>query len=196
MSTISPQNKKEENSGWNHLNEVPAGNWKPEKRDRDRSWEKENKAYTFRGIDPDTHDRVLALAQEWMVSASDIAQVLIEYALALLEREELQIESYLEPKARRMKISWQETSWCQTPPKKKKKQEKDPEDAAWKFRVSYRLQNNLVERIRGIADKHNVSQGDVITLFFICGFDAYEKGRLTLNTEPVTVKMTLTSSLP
>ena len=64
-----PQNKEEENSGWNHLDEVSVENWKPGKRERDRDWEKKKVSHSYRGVRPEVHQHILALAKQLMVSA-------------------------------------------------------------------------------------------------------------------------------
>jgi hypothetical protein len=195
-----PQNKTEENSGWNHLDEVPAGNWKPEKRDRDRSWEKKNPSHSYRGVRPEVHQQILALAKQLMVSVGDVADVFAQYAIACLERGDLQIEAYLQPQARRRKLSvagqakWREVKWGQTPPQKiKKKDRQDDEEKLWERVFSYRVSPSTHQAICKVAKKHNASNGDVVTLFFRYGLQAYERGELVLEPQPVTVKMTLSN---
>jgi hypothetical protein len=200
MSQDPTQNKTEENSGWNQLDEVPAGNWKPEKRDRDRSWEKKNPSHSYRGVRPEVHQQILALAKQLMVSVGDVADVFAQYAIACLERGDLQIEAYLQPQARRRKLcvagqaKWREVKWGQTPPQKiKKKDRQDEEEKLWERVFSYRVSPSTHQAICKIAKKHNASNGDVVTLFFRYGLQAYERGELVLEPQPVTVKMTLSN---
>ncbi|MEA3349564.1 MAG: hypothetical protein U9Q82_02965 [Chloroflexota bacterium] len=196
-------NPPQEDEGWSHLDGIPTGNWRPEKRDRDREWEASNRAYSYRSVDPKINHALLELAEDLMVSVSDVADVFIRYGLACIERGELQVQSRIKPQSRRMTLinddedDWQEASWNQTPPTKKKrrkKAEQDDQEQLWKQQVGYRVQPETHAALRKLAKAHNVSSGDVITL--LCGhsLNAYQSGKLILNPRPVTVKMTLKGS--
>jgi hypothetical protein len=195
-----PQDNEEKKSGWNHIDEIPMGDWKPEKRERDRSWDREHKVFTYRGVDPELHDQVLALAEELMVSASDVAEVFAQYGLACIERGDLQVQAYIKPKSRRMTLfpdgqaAWKEASWHQTPPTKKRKKnpnESNGQDRLWEKQVGYRMQPETHAALRELAKAHSVSTGEVIMLLFGHSLNAYQSGKLVLEPQPVTVKMTL-----
>ncbi|MEA3351171.1 MAG: hypothetical protein U9Q82_11155 [Chloroflexota bacterium] len=201
MTAKNPYNSPPDEESWSPLDGISTGNWRPEKRDRDRGWEKSNRAYSYRSVAPEIHKAILTLAEDLMVTVDEVAEAFVQYSIFCIERGELQVEAYIKPKARRMTLfpdgeaGWQEVSWDPTSPtNKKKRQNKNEKKQPWKKVTSYRIDKKSHAIIRQLADEHNIPTGEVVTLLFGHSLNAYRSGKLLLKPQPVTVKMTLKGS--
>lgn len=181
------------------LGDIPVADWQPKKRERDRSWEQKHKTYVYRGIHPEIRQEVKTIAQSIMVSADEVAAVFLQYALACLEDGTLQIQSHLKPKSRRRTLfpdgepNWRKSTQSHSsPPKKRKRRKgKKEEDPLWKKQTGYRVQEATHEGICKLANAYTVSNGEVVSFLLGHSIEDYWSGKLILDPQPVTVKMTL-----
>lgn len=159
-----------------------------EKTPRTRTWEKANRAVTYRGVPPQLHTRVKELAGELGVNLDDVARAFLEFGLACYQRGELRIEPVLNlkltlfPKGNR---GWYENPQTPTPPARQKKKPKKEEHKPWRLpRVSYRLPDAIRQQVDEVRQQKHVPVGEVVTLFLAHALEAYEKGRLILQPIP------------
>lgn len=66
-----------------------------EKKQRDRSWERENRTLLFRGVPHGLHEEIKQVAVELQVRTSDVARAFLEYGLLCHQRGELQVTPVL-----------------------------------------------------------------------------------------------------
>lgn len=161
-----------------------------EKTPRTRTWEKANRAVTYRGVPPQLHGRIKALSGELGVNLDDVARAFLEFGLACYQRGELRIEPVLNlkltlfPKGKR---GWYENQQKPAPPPptpRKTKAKPDPHKP-WRLpRVSYRLPDAIRQQVDEVRQQKNVPVGEVVTLFFAHALEAYENGRLILQPIP------------
>ncbi len=174
-----------------------------EPKKRNRGWEKEHRTHSYRGVPPEVHKQVTALASQLDVNIDEVVQVFVRYSLSCLNRNILTLSP--RPKAQRMtlfplpngwgdQVGWSEAGgWnpgkLQEIPGKKKVSQKAP--SLWEMRAHYRLPADVHEAIRQIALKHTLPVGEIMTLFLKYGLEAYKAGHLVLTPHPKVVRMTL-----
>ncbi len=177
-----------------------AGHWNRHGRrppTRNRKWEKLHRPYRYVNVPIELREQVLALAEHLAVTADEVARAFFEYGIECVDADILQLHARPNPLGRKMTLfskgrpkGWRETvdHPRQLPARKKK-------PAASKKKiypaVSYRLPENVHDSLCGLAMDLDVPVGEVVTFLLRYGLDAYRAGRLTLNPEPLTVKMTL-----
>jgi len=89
---------------------------------------------------------------------------------------------------------WQETNDAPREiPARKKKQTKQAKRVYPS--VSYRLPEKVHDDICGLAMDLDVPLGEVVSFLLQHGLDAYRNGKLSLQPQPLTVKMTLRRNL-
>lgn len=168
------------------------------KKPRNRAWEKEHRAKTFRGVPEEISDKVVAIADQLGVTADETARAFLEYGLYCMERETLTVQPKI--KGTRMtlypldsgwtqKHGWVENGWSPEPKtltqvetRRKRKQQKEP--PLWAYRVAYRLPDELVRQIKDKADRHNVPVGELVALLLKHSANRYEQGVLRLTPYP------------
>jgi hypothetical protein len=146
-------------------------------------------------------EQVLALAQHLEVTVDEVARAFIEYGIECVDEEKLHLRAQPNPHGRKMTLfpkerakGWYETNDApkEIPVRKKKrtKQAKRVYPA-----VSYRLPEKLHDDICGLAMDLDVPLGDIVTFLLQYGIEAYRSGKLSLEPQPLTVKMTLRRNL-
>ncbi|RIK28883.1 MAG: hypothetical protein DCC56_14475 [Anaerolineae bacterium] len=177
-----------------------AGHWsrygrRPAK--RNRKWEKEHRPYRYVNVSVELREQVLALAEQLGVTADEVARAFIEYGIECVDEEKLHLRAQPNPYGRKMTLfpkerakGWHETNGTpkEIPARKKKRsrQVKKTYPA-----VSYRLPEKVHDEICGLAMDLDVPLGDVVSFLLQYGLDAYRGGKLSLQPQPLTVKMTL-----
>ncbi len=173
------------------------GLMKGPKKPRNRAWEKEHRAKTFRGVPEEVSDKVVAIAEQLGVTADEIARAFLEYGLYCMERETLTLQPKI--KGTRMTLypldsgwtkqhGWLEEGWNPAPkvvnPDRKKRKTKEEEPRLWNRWVGYRLPEELVKRIKERADRDNVPVGELVGLLLKHSANRYEQGVLRLTPYP------------
>lgn len=177
-----------------------AGHWsrygrRPAK--RNRKWEKEHRPYRYVNVPTELREQVLALAEHLGVTADEVARAFIEYGIECVDEEKLKLRALPNPYGRKMTLfpnerakGWHETNDAPkdipTRKKKRTKQAKRVYPA-----VSYRLPEKVHDDICGFAMDLDVPLGDIVTFLLQYGIEAYRSGKLSLEPQPLTVKMTL-----
>lgn len=164
------------------------------KKPRNRAWEKDNRAKTFRSVPEEVSAKVVAIADQLGVTADEVARAFLEYGLYCMERETLTLQPKI--KGTRMTLypldsgwtkqhGWVEEGWNPIPKavsseKRKRKQKGAEEPRLWSRRVSYRLPDELVKRLKERAERHNVPIGELVGLLLKHSANRYEQGILRL----------------
>ena len=177
-----------------------AGQWsrhgrRPAK--RNRKWEKEHRPYRYVNVPTELREQVLALAEHLEVTADEVARAFVEYGVECVDEEKLQLRAQPNPYGRKMTLfpkerakGWHETNDAprEIPARKKKRsgQAKRVYPA-----VSYRLPEKVHADICGLAMDLDVPLGEVVSFLLQHGLDAYRSGKLSLQPQPLKVKMTL-----
>mgnify|MGYP000088412534 CR=1 FL=1 len=167
------------------------------KKPRNRTWEKANRAKTFRSVPEEVSARVVAIADQLGVTADEVARAFLEYGLFCMERETLTIQPKV--KGTRMTLypldsgwtkqnGWVEEGWNPVPkavsPSKSKRRQKGEEPRLWASRVAYRLPDELVKQVKEKADRYNVPVGELVGLLLKHSANRYEQGVLRLTPYP------------
>ncbi|WP_322793578.1 hypothetical protein [Bellilinea sp.] len=170
------------------------GLMKGPKKPRNRAWEKEHRAKTFRGVPEEVSDKVVAIADQLGVTADEVARAFMEYGLYCMERETLTVQPKI--KGARMTLypldsgwtqqhGWVEDGWnpapkaiAQVETRRKKKEQKEP--PLWAYRASYRLPGDLIQKIKEKAESHHIPVGELVTLLLKHSTSRYEAGVLRL----------------
>jgi hypothetical protein len=177
-----------------------AGHWsrygrRPAK--RNRKWEKEHRPYRYVNVPTELREQVLALAEHLGVTVDEVARAFVEYGIQCMDEEKLKLRVQPNPHGRKMTLfpkerakGWHESNEApkEIPARKKKrtKQAKKVYPA-----VSYRLPEKVQDGICGLATDLGVPLGEVVSFLLQHGLDAYRSGKLSLQPQPLTVKMTL-----
>lgn len=174
---------------WNRHGRRPAK--------RNRQWEKTHRSYRYVNVPLELREQVVALAEHLAVTADEVARALFEYGMECVDDETLQLRTRPNPQGRRMTLfprnqtkGWQEAdgSSKEIPARRKKKSEQGKKVHP---AVSYRLPQSLHNNLCGLAMDLVVPVGEVVVFLLRHGLDAYQAGKLSLNPQPLTVKMTL-----
>lgn len=177
-----------------------AGHWnrygrRPAK--RNRKWEKEHRPYRYVNVSVELREQVLALAKHLGVTADEVARAFIEYGVECVNEEKLHLRAQPNPHGRKMTLfpkehvkGWHETNDAprEIPVRKKKQMSKRKKVYP---AVSYRLPKKVHEKICRLAMNLDVPLGDVVSFLLQHGLDAYRSGKLSLQPQPLTVKMML-----
>lgn len=170
-----------------------------EKKQRDRSWEKENRSMLFRGVPPKITASIKEIAGDLQVRADDVARAFLEFGLLCYQRGEIHFKPVFDqrltlfPKGgsgwgKNAQPGWVEKVWdCQPPakPARGKSARSRSETKAWAWQVSYRgIPAATQAAIREIRQQHFVPLGEVATYLLGHSLDAYQNGRLALNPQP------------
>ena len=182
-----------------------AGHWsrhgrRPAK--RNRRWEKKHRPYRYVNVSVELREQVLGLAEHLGVTADEVARAFVEYGVECVDVEKLRLRAQPNPFGRKMTLfpkehakGWRKTNESprEIPARKKKrsKQAKRVYPA-----VSYRLPKKAHDDIRRLAMDLGVPLGDVVSFLLQYGLDAYRGGKLSLQPQPLTVKMTLSGNRP
>ena len=163
------------------------------KKPRNRTWEKANRAKTFRSVPEEVSAKVVAIADQLGVTADEVARAFLEYGLYCMERETLTVQPKI--KGTRMTLypldsgwtkqhGWVEDGWNPTPkavtPEKSKRKSKEKEPRLWSRWVAYRLPEELVKRLKEKAERHIVPVGELVGLLLKHSANRYEQGILRL----------------
>jgi len=181
-----------------------AGHWsrhgrRPAK--RNRTWEKKHRPYRYVNVSVELREQVLALAKHLGVTVDEVARAFVEYGVACVDEERLHLRAQSNPHGRKMTLfpkerakGWQEANESprEIPARKKKRisMAKRVYPA-----VSYRLPEKVHDDICGLAMDLDVPLGEVVSFLLQHGLDAYRSGKLSLQPQPLTVKMTLRRNL-
>lgn len=182
-----------------------AGHWsrygrRPAK--RNRKWEKEHRPYRYVNVSVELRKQVLALAEHLGVTVDEVAHAFVEYGIECVNEGKLHLRAQPNPHGRKMTLfpkehakGWQKTNEFpkEIPARKKKQMSKVKKVYP---AVSYRLPKKVHEKICRLAMDLGVPLGDVVSFLLQHGLDAYRNGKLSLNPQPVTVKMTLRRNQP
>ena len=176
-------------------------------RQRSREWEKGHRTYSYRGVPPELHEQVIALASHLQVNTDDVVQVFVHFGISCLSKGILTISP--RPKAQRMTLfplpsgwgeqaGWSEAADGWEPPHEIPTKQKTAkrEKSLWENFVHYRLSIESHKAIKRLAEQHTIPIGEIVTLFLKHGLEAYKTGHLRLNPQPRTVKMTLLETHP
>jgi hypothetical protein len=178
-------------------------------RKRSRSWEKEHRTCSYRGVPQELHDQVAALAFHLHVNTDEVVQVFMQYGLSCFDKGILTISP--RPKAQRMTLfplpfgSSEQAGWSEADkwepgrpkeiPTKRKTGHMVKKQVLWKRVVTYRLDNDSSARISYLAGQHTLPVGEIVTLFLKHGLESYKNGHLNLNPQPKMVVMTLSEGV-
>jgi hypothetical protein len=176
---------------------------------RRREWEKTHRARPYRGVPSDLHEQTLALASSLDVNTDEVVQVFVQYGLACVEKSVLTINA--RPKSQRMTLfptprGWSaQAGWSEADgwapgkskeiPAKSKSHKNDKGEKPWQHAPGYRLPSEVHESVKKLAQQHFIPIGEVMTLFLKHGLESYKSGRLHLNPQPKTVRMTIAESV-
>lgn len=177
-----------------------AGVWKFTGRrasKRNRAWERAHRPYRYVNVSIELREEVLALANHLDVTADEVARALFEYELECLDEGLLQLRTRPNPQGGKMTLfphdqakGWEkgDGSPSEIPARRRKPSAKrrEPYPA-----VSYRLPESVHNSLCGLAMELDVPVGQVVAFFLQDGLAAYRRGKLCLNPEPRSVKMTL-----
>lgn len=177
-----------------------AGHWsrhgrRPAK--RNRKWEREHRPYRYVNVSVELREQMSALAEHLGVTVDEVARAFVEYGVECVDEEKLKLRAQPNPHGRKMTLfpkeqakGWHEANGTprEIPPRKKKrtKQAKRVYPA-----VSYRMPKKVHEDICRLAMDLGVPLGDVVSFLLQYGLNAYRSGKLNLEPQPLTVKMTL-----
>lgn len=177
-----------------------AGHWsrhgrRPAK--RNRRWEREHRPYRYVNVPTELREQVLALAEHLEVTVDEVARAFIKYGIECVDEEKLHLRAQPNPYGRKMTLfpkerakGWYETNGTQKEiPARKKKRTKQAKRVY--PAVSYRLPEKVHDEICGLAMDLDVPLGDIVTFLLQHGLDVYRSGKLKLEPQPLTVKMTL-----
>ncbi len=82
--------------GWNRRGRRPAK--------RNRQWEKAHRPYRYVNVPLELREQVLALAEHLEVTADEVARAFLEYGMACIDEETLQIRTRPNPHGRKMTL--------------------------------------------------------------------------------------------
>jgi len=199
---------------WNGANDPLATIRMPEKKKRERKWEKENRAYTY-GVSAQSNeaahlirDAILWISQhnengelrQDRTTVDNVATVLIDYALQLAEKENL---VFAPTRTGRMTIQWEEVEqgWespikIGTPIRKKKTPPKKTVFLAYRWPKKYHqrieaLSGKVPDTKKQNPHRYKVPIGEVVVRLLQRGIDDYKarKIHLTSSQESVTQKV-------
>lgn len=158
-------------------------------RKRKREWERQHRGRTYR-IPAVLVDRaravrqdIVALAQEHMTTASDVAEALLSHAIRQINANALSLQ-FSPPVDRRRKMSVRVVTGSapeipEATPKSRCKQQD--------FWLDYRLPGEVDASIRAIAGG-SASSGEVLVLLLEAALEALKSGRIRLQSEPEVVR--------
>lgn len=181
-----------------------AGRWSRHGRrpaNRNRRWEKEHRPYRYVNVSVELREQVLALAEHLGVNVNEVARAFVEYGVECVDEEKLHLRAQPNPHGRKMTLfpkghakGWRKTNESprEIPARKKKRSKKAKRVYP---AVSYRLPKKVHDDICRLAMDLGVPLGDVVTFLLQHGLDAYRSGKLNLEPQPMTVKMTLRRNL-
>jgi len=173
----------------------------PTIRQRNRQWERQFRAKTYRGVSPQVHSAVKEAAADQNCSIDQAASAFLEYSLFCYRRgdRDLSLEPVLrrgrwtlfpigdpDGEAPRNRMGWSEKIWDLKPPMQKsgsRKSQSTPElvkpwkDWPW---VGYRLPGPVVQAVDELRTEKMVSAGEVVTRLLDHASRAYRAGRLVL----------------
>ncbi len=166
---------------------------------RGREWEKEHRAYSYRGVPRDLQLAVAQVAESLQVTVDEVARYFILQAFTDYQNGNLPFVPQL--KAAKMTLFPQsgggEAGWgnvVQNPGagQRGRKSRKTNEPKGWQTFAHYRLAPEEHEALRQVASNVTVPIGEVVTLFLSYGLQEYQAGRLELVAHPKATRMTLT----
>lgn len=166
-----------------------AGHWNRQGRRparRNRQWEKAHRPYRYVNVPLELREQVLALAGHLSVTADEVARALFEYGMDCVEDDKLRLCTHPNPHGRRMTLfprdqarGWKESTDDprHIPARKRKRSEpsRKPHPA-----VSYRIPEELHNRLCGLAMDLDAPVGEVVTFLLRYGLEAYRGGKLSL----------------
>ena len=162
----------------------------PEKKKRQRSWEREHTPKSYRGVPADLRDAVRAAAENLNVTVDDLARAFLEYSLDCVSRGALRLEIRYSPRVQRLSLypfsgaSWAARGWNPQPPPAPARRRKAAEDARpWQQLVSYRIPDELHQQIKAQAEG-DVPLGEVVTILLQHALTDYRSGALALFPQP------------
>jgi hypothetical protein len=174
---------------WNRHGRRPAK--------RNRKWEREHRPYRYVNVPSEIREQVLALAECLDVTADEVARACLEYGLAHVDEEKLQLQPHPNPLGRKMTLfpRNQAKGWEVANGPQKKIPLRRPRNSTTGKKihpaVSYRLPKQLHDNLCGLAMELDVPVGEVVFLLLNHGLDAYQSGKLSFHPKPLTTKMTL-----
>jgi hypothetical protein len=183
-----------------------------EEKQRDRSWERQNRSFLVRGVPPALTEQIKDIAVTLKVRADDVARAFLEYGLLCYQRGEIKLTPVfsnqrltLFPKpetAWQAKTSpgWIEKLWDVQPPanigQKRKRQKNAEPEKSWRWQVSYRgIPDDVKIALRQLYQQNSVPLGEVVAALMGHAWESYQAGRLVLNPRP-QVAATLTADYP
>ncbi len=161
---------------------VAATRRKPDRRKRDS-------VVTFRGVPEELHNQVKKIAEGLGVPVGEVARYLFEFGLGAMERGELRLNPTLAAGRRTLfpPKGWGAASYTPASalPRRKARKGNGP-------KVSYRgIPPEIVERIEKESGRFAVPVGELARRLLEFGIDAYQAGKLPVQTYVVTTKNTL-----
>jgi hypothetical protein len=176
----------------------------PERKKRNRDWEKRNPLSKYRGVPPDAHHGIKMIADELSVGLSEVARAFLEYGLSLYQANKIPLSPRLVEG--RFTLYPNNSSWTDhrawlkgkgihsnhgsyQPQRKNKRQRKD--QRRWEHEVAYRIPREVHSAVKEIADHLDVPVGEVVMAFFNQSIGDYRSGELNLFPKPKSEKRTL-----
>lgn len=168
---------------------------------RRRDWEEQHKSRAFRGVAPNVHAAVRAVAENEQHTIDEMAQALLDFSLLCYQRGEIELQPVLDNQRRTLfpgvegrsarpgkkaKVQWTEKTWGLKPPKKRTAKVKKGVDVRpWKDWpvVAYRLSDELFRAIERIGVDQEIQRGELVSKLLMHALDAYEAGRLVIVSE-------------
>ena len=167
-----------------------------------RRWESEHPSIVYYIPDhlleeaKNIRDEINAIARETMANTTNVAKVLIEYAIGHVRKGELVIAAQPNPDRRKMNVTlvdadeWPKQKSDVIPQVKKRKKMDRSEK---RLHLSYRWGADIDQQIEALAGDA-LSKGDVAVFLLRYALTAYNKGRVKFVAHPVQLKQRVTLS--
>lgn len=171
-----------------------------QRKERNRAWERSNRAMLLRGVPPMLHGSMVQIANSLQVRTCDVARAFLEYGLMCYQRGEVQFQPVfcdqrrtLFPQSkdgwgRNQLPGWYEKIWDPQPPAQTRTGRKgsaEKESSAWRRQTSYRgIPSEVQTALRDLHETLSVPLGEVATMLLGHALNAYQEGRLVLNPHP------------
>jgi hypothetical protein len=175
----------------------------PECKKRKRDWDLNNPATRFRKVDPALLLAIVNISDTFDIPRSDVARAFMEFGLDCYEKGLIKFEPSFEgsrqtlyPKGIDGSPTWRYVPGGlgneKKPTKKKVKKnkgsfldnEKDEDKADWEKGATWRLPNQLIEKLTNLAKALQVPIGEVINVLGKTSLEVYNKGEFILNSKP------------
>ena len=176
----------------------------PERKRRNRDWEKRNPLSKYRGVSPDVHHGIKEIAGQLSVGLSEVARAFLEYGLSLYHAKKIPMSPKLIEG--RFTLYPNNSNWTDHRAWSKSREigtsrgsyksqrmhkQHGKHQRRWEQEVAYRIPREVHSAVKEIADHLDVPVGEVVTAFFNQSMDDFKAGELNLFPKPKSEKRTL-----